>query len=357
MKKLIVFFLCAFICIAFSSCEQSELKSSRITELGQYTGYEYIYNEPVVSDDEIRESIETAYAFDKAIKYDITDRVIIQKDDFAVVRYKMYVDGERYEKGIEGAGYYSTTTEDQNMMKVIGTTFKVGAGFFLLDLENQMIGKEINKEYSLDVKIPDDFVDGNLAGKSAKFEITAIKLYYYDIPKMTDEYFQSMGYASYDEYFAFVKKMKEYDSNYWERERVCEEIITKIVQNSTFELLESDVNAEFEAVKGQHQLVAKINELTLEDYIDSYLNLMSAEDFEGLCRKEAEFNIQKELVCNELIRLMDIQLSDDELKTMAKERFYLSSENIAEMGDELKNFISMQLMYDFLLENSTRINP
>ncbi|MBQ9133244.1 MAG: hypothetical protein IJX64_01790 [Clostridia bacterium] len=333
MKKSIVITALAILCVLLSACDE---KTSRLTKLGEYKGYTYTYNDPVVDDEEIREVIAQAHRITTAVKHDITDRDVICKDDFVVVSYTTYVDG----------ALYGTKAND---------SFKVGTGHYLPDLEEQMIGKKLNVEYSIDVTLPSDYPVTDIAGKSVRFDITAKKLYYYEIPEMTDEYIQKQGYSSYDEYFTAIKESKLYDLNYLERQSVCQGIITQIIDNSKFDLAEEEVETEYNDVLETYNQIARIYELSLEDYVFSVLNIGDMETFYQQCRDEAEYSIKDALVRAELMRIADIELTDEEVAELAVSRFHYSKGSLFDMKEQAREVVTTQLLYDFLLENSVRV--
>ena len=329
------FFLILIGLVALTSCMQEEQKTSRLVELGGYKGYQYVYNDPEVTDERVEEIIQLRHAAYAITKYDITNRDVIQTGDYVKVDYCLY-------------------GKDEPTV-VSGAEFQVGGGVFLPDLENQLVGKKINVAYNLEVDIPKEYSDCQIAGKTVEIDITVKRLYRYGRSEMTDEYFKDIGYASYEKCFDAVKKELLYEENYWERERVCGELLAQIAADSLFDLAENEVDVKYEKILDDSKYSAKVAEMAWFDYILKEENFSSVDEYLLHLREQAENAIKIELVKEELIRIAQIDPSDEEVKKMALEKYSYSKGQL-EMGEQVRENVIKQLLYDFLLENSVRIN-
>lgn len=332
-KCFIYLFLACITTLLFFACTND---TSYLIELGEYTGIEYEYTNPVVDEEALKEDIALSYRITKAVKHTVTDRTCIEENDFINVSYDTYVDSEKY----------GSNNQD---------SFKVGANIYLPELEKQMIGKEVGEAYSIDVTMPEEYSVSELAGKTVTFEIVATSIYYYDIPEMTDEYFQEKGYASYEEYYNAVYASKLYELNYYERESVCDGILFEIISNSTFHISDLDIESNYDRVLDKYMDLASIYELTLEDYVCSVLGFKDMEVFYEMCKDEAEYQIKDELIREELLSIADIDLTDEEIIDIAIKELQYPRDSIFDMKDQLKGLVQTHLLYDFLLKNSIRV--
>ena len=333
MKR--IFLLLFVIAIALTSCEST----SRLIELGNYTGYEYVYNDPEpIDEEEKQEFIWREYCMTYAERYDITDRTAINEGDFVIADYTTYVDGEPYGTGNN-------------------ETFKVGANFYLPDLERQLIGKEINTEYTIIVAMPEDYQVLELAGKDVQFDITVKNLYNYYIPddKM-DEFITENGYSSYEEYYDQLCYNEIYSHNYYERKRVCNDLIKQIADDSKFKISDSELEEEYKNVLDTYHDIAGVYELELEDYVISMLEFENMDDFYAQCRVEAADNIKAELVKEKLIEVARIEFTDEEMVDIAVTSMNIDEGNVYDIYDQLRGMVTEKLLFDFILENSVRVN-
>jgi len=170
-----------------------------------------------------------------------------------------------------------------------------------------------------------------------------------------------IGYDSFEAYIGSIRRTNDWEALHLEKQRIGEAIIDEIIRDSTFELSEQELETEFLEIWEKHQSRAKESEMSLEEYYEKYLaenwQYMSLEEYEKKLRENVKRQIQYDLVHDELIRIMDVHLTEEECKTIAREQFHWSEEAIEEWADTLEDSVLTFLMYDFLLEHSVRVNP
>ena len=180
-------------------------------------------------------------------------------------------------------------------------------------------------------------------------------------PEQLREGYSLIGYDSFETYIGLIRRTNDWEAINIEKQRIGEAIIDEIIRDSTFELSEQELETEFLEIWEDQRDRAEERGMTHEEYYDKYLSenwqCMSLAEYEQELRENVKRQIQYDLVCDELIRIMDVHLTEEECKTIAKERFHWSGEAIEEWADTLEDSVLTFLMYDFLLENSVRVNP
>ncbi len=287
-----------------------------------------------VNEDEIAENIRSVFAIRNAVKHTITDRNTISSGDTVVVNYNTYRNGE----------LYSSKTNE---------IFKINAGYYLPDLEEKLIGKQKGYPYDLDVQIPDDYPVTEIAGEVLQFNVTIIDFYYYEIPEMTDEYFNELGYANYEEYFNYRIKLKYDDLDIHQRQLACQTILEQIADESEFSLSKEDVQKSYNEIYNQYVFLSTAYELSLEDYVSNILK-MDFDNFEKHCHEKAEMVVKTGLVKDELIAINGYdKLTYDEMLEIGQNRYNLDISFLVE--NDAKTIVINRLLYDFLLDHSTPI--
>lgn len=180
-------------------------------------------------------------------------------------------------------------------------------------------------------------------------------------PERLREGYALIGYDSFEAYIGSIRRTNDWEALHLEKQRIGEAIIDEIIRDSTFELSEQELETEFLEVWEKHQSRAKESGMSLEEYYEKYLaenwQYMSLEEYEKKLRENVKRQIQYDLVRDELIRIMDVHLTGEECKKIAREQFHWSEEAIEEWSNALEDSVLTFLMYDFLLEHSVRVNP
>lgn len=146
-------------------------------KLGEYKNLSVQYPVPVISDEDLEDSI--AELIEENTEYkEISDRAA-QKGDYVNLDFTGTIDGEEFEGG---------SAEDYE--------FTLGQEEFLEEFEENVIGKNSGETFSFKMVFPEDY-DEELTGKEAEFSVTLNSISEAVVPEYNDE---------------LVKKVTEYDS-------------------------------------------------------------------------------------------------------------------------------------------------
>lgn len=320
------------IILLLSSCSADD--SSILITLGDYTNCTYEAYTITVDEEAIADNIRSVFAVTHAIKHEITDRDTISSGDTVVAKFETYRKGKLY-------------SSKSNEM------FKVSAGHYLPDLEEQLIGKRKNVLYNLNVKIPDDYPVSDIAGETLQFLITVLDFYYYEIPEMTDAYFQELGYANYEDYFKYRIEMKYDDLDIYQRQLACQAILEQIADVSEFSLSPDEVEKTYNEIYNQYVFLSTAYELSLKDYVTNILE-MDFDNFEEHCYERAEMTIKTNLIRDAIVDMNGFnELSYDKILEIGQNKYKLDISFLVE--NDARTLVINRLLYDFLLENATPI--
>jgi trigger factor len=98
----------------------------------------------------------------------------VQEGDFVIIDYQGVMDG----KSLQGA-------EGTNV------SLEVGAGVFLPEIEQGLVGMEQGDEKSIFVSFPDDYRETRLAGQRAEFQVKLSEIKKKVLPELDDEFAQA----------------------------------------------------------------------------------------------------------------------------------------------------------------------
>lgn len=255
-KKTLILFLAATTALFTLngwSFKKDENDFSKYVELGQYTGLEIERYVTTVTDEAVDEEIEYELYYNADYE-DITDRPA-KEGDIAVIDFTGTIDGEEFEGG-------SDTDYE----------LELGAGMFLEDFENEVIGMSLDETKEFSVTFPEDY-DEELGGKTADFSVTLTSLTEIKLPELNDTYVQeNTDYSSVEEYKAALKDTMQmnYDSD--ADYAASRDALAQIVENSVIsdypeELYQEEKkNMEDSYAQFAEELGMDLSELMGDDY-------------------------------------------------------------------------------------------
>jgi len=114
---------------------------------------------------------------------------------------------------------------------------EIGAGRFLPDFESQLVGASDGDDVEIRVDFPDDYGNGELAGKQALFAVHVASVKRREVPVLDDEFAKDLGeFASLDELGARIRSdLAE------SRERESESVLHRTLLDSLIERSSFDV--------------------------------------------------------------------------------------------------------------------
>ncbi|MBI5498556.1 MAG: trigger factor [Deltaproteobacteria bacterium] len=106
----------------------------------------------------------------------VTDRETAEKGDLCSLNFLGLVDDAPFQGGT-GSSY----------------VVEPGAGRFFKEVEDALPGKKVGEQFSVDLKIPDDFRAEAVRGKAAKMSVTVVELKKRVMPALDDEFAKDVG--------------------------------------------------------------------------------------------------------------------------------------------------------------------
>lgn len=271
---------------------------------------------------------------------EVTDGRAAKEGDHVTLDFLGKVDGVAFAGG-EGKDY----------------RLSLGSGTFLPDFEAGVVGFKAGESRDIDVKFPENYGHQDLAGKTAQFTITAHKIEEDTEATIDDELAKRLGFASLDDLKEAAKSQisKEYDSV--AREKTKRTLFDMLNDEYDFELPQSLVNGEYDAIWGQFSEAKKNNQIAEED------KDKSDEDMQAELRDVAERRVRLGLLLSEIGNQNKIDVSDDELRRaiMAEAQRYPGQEqrvldfyrSTPQALMSLRGPLLEEKVIDFILESAT----
>jgi trigger factor len=211
--------------------------------------------------------------------------------DRVTMSYLGKIDGEPFEGGA-----------DENGQLVLGS------GQFIPGFEDQLIGVKAGDEKVVEVTFPEEYPAAHLAGKAAAFDVVVKEVAAPGEAKIDDEFATGLGLESLDKLKEIVRGQIESQFGTMTRQRVKRQLLDQLDEHYSFDLPDSLLDSEFEAVWNQVEEDMKRNEKTFED------EGTTEEEAKADYRKIAERRVRLGLVLSEIGEKNDIQVSDEEMQ-------------------------------------------
>lgn len=188
--------------------------------VSEYKGLSVTKKSADVTDDEIDEELKRVQLRNSRLVA-VEDRAA-EKDDVAVIDFEGFVDGQAFQGG-KGESYSLT----------------LGAGQFIPGFEDQVIGHNVNDEFDVSVKFPEDYQAKELAGKDATFKVVLHEIKKRELPELDDEFAKDVSeFDTLDAYKANIKETIGKRKANQAEDDVKNQLIDQLIANMTAEVPE-----------------------------------------------------------------------------------------------------------------------
>lgn len=248
--------------------------------------------------------------------------------------------------------------------------YTVGSGRFISDLDEQLAGLEVGKEYELKCTFPEDYSNNtDLAGKEVTFVVTVNWIEGdKDELEWGDELvnaYTNGSYTSADEYEkAFTEEMLA-DAQSSQQTNYENGLWTKITENSTFNSLPeekvSGIADDYYNYYVQYfTYYASLYGMDMASFLSGMYN-MTTDDLTTECRSMAENEVKYIMLACEIYKDLGMTLSDEEYNTRAQEtaaenNFDSAQAFIEQYGEEyVRESFIFDIVSEYLKENNNMV--
>ena len=308
-------------------------------ELGKYKGVEVEKVDVDVTEDEINEAIEKERQ--NAARIVSVDRAV-KNGDTVTIDFEGFVDGVAFEGG-KGENY----------------NLEIGSHSFIDTFEDQIIGKNKDDEFDVNVTFPENYQAANLAGKPAVFKVKIHEIKEKQLAELDDDFASDVSsYDTFAEYKDSVKKNladKKADDAKKQKE---DAIVNAIIEDSKIEIPEMMLATTQREMLDEFAQRLRYQGMNIEQYF-KYTGT-NAEIMMDQIKPQAEQKIKTQLVLEAIVKAEKIEASkedmDKEIKDIA-EQYHMEEEKvretfIGEREDAFKKDIEMKKAIDFVVENA-----
>ncbi len=311
--------------------------------LGDYKGIEVEKVDVEVTDEDVTNELENVRK-QNSRTVPVEDRAAKLEDE-VTIDFEGFVDEVAFEGG---------KGEDYQIV--------LGSHSFIDTFEDQIVGKNIDDEFDVNVTFPEEYHAPDLAGKPAVFKVKLNAIKATELPELNDEFAEDVSeFDTLEEYKEDIKKNIA-DRKASEALNVKEgAIIDKIIENATMEVPEAMIESTKEQMINEFAQRIQYQGLSIEQYFQ-YTG-MDREKFMVTLTPEAERRIKSRLVLEAIVEAEKIEASDDELnKELEKmaEQYQMEIDKIKELvGDAekaaMKSDIAVQKAVDLVTAEAKEV--
>ncbi len=296
-------------------------------ELGKYKGIEVEKADLTVTEDEINADLETARN-QNSRTITVDDRAV-ENGDIATIDYEGFVDGVAFEGG-KGENH----------------PLEIGSHSFIDTFEDQIIGKNINDEFDVNVTFPTEYHAKELAGKPAVFKVKVNGIKRKELPELNDDFAAEVSeFDTLEEYKEDVKKKIAERKEKAAQAAKSDAVIEKIIEDAKMDIPAAMVEQQKRQMIEDFGQRLQMQGLSLEQYMQ--FTGMTPQQFLETMTPQAEKNIKSRLVLEAVAKAENIEVTaeelDKELENMAAQ-YQMDVEKVKEiLGDAEKDSIKMDL--------------
>jgi len=256
-----------------------------------------------------------------------------EKDDQLLVDFEGKIDGEVFEGG-DAKDFVMT----------------LGNGQMLPEFDDALLNVTANQDKEIQLTFPDNYHKEELAKKKAVFSVSVKEVKALEVAEIDETFVRSFGVESgdakdlIDEIKASMEKELEAKIN----DDVKKNLMTYLRENNSIEIPEVMVHQEAHALQKDWMSQAGIEKVE---------EAPELKNFESIAKER----VQLGLLVNELVRVQEIKVDQDRVKTKLEEitNRYPNPEEIRKMYeqtpqlmDQIKSAVIEDLVVDWLIERT-----
>jgi trigger factor len=295
--------------------------------LGEYKDLDLEKEVKEITEEDIQDELNRRR--DQFAELKVADREEVKDEDFVVIDFEGYLDGEAFEGG-SGEEY----------------TLEIGSGSFIPGFEEQLIGAEVGEEVEVDVTFPEDYQSDDLAGEGVIFEVKVKEIKEKELPELNDDFAQEVGdFENLDELKEDINSKLTTEAKERAENKHSNELIEAITENAEINIPETMIEDELDVMMNEMKQKLQQQGMNFEDYLE--MTGSEEEMFRSQHRPDAEKRVKSNLTLEAIAEKEGIEVTDEEIENKIEE--------IAEAQDQepdmIKTFLQMQGQYDSLVNS------
>ena len=256
-----------------------------------------------------------------------------EKEDQLIVDFEGKIDGEVFEGGVA-----------QDFVMTLGN------GQMLPEFDDALLNVKANEDKEIQLTFPDNYHKEELAKKKAVFSVSVKEVKALEVAEIDETFVRSFGVESGDakDLMDEVKTSMEKELEAKINDEIKKNLMTYLRENNSIEIPEVMVHQEAHALQKDWMSQAGIEKVEEAPELKNFENI-------------AKERVQLGLLVNELVRVQEIKVDQDRVKTKLEEitNRYPNPEEIRKMYeetpqlmDQIKSAVIEDLVIEWLIERT-----
>lgn len=263
-------------------------------EVSNYKGIEVEKEVNTVTDEQVDERINSMRERNSRL-VDVTDRAAELKDT-VVFDFVGYADGVPFAGG---------DAKDFSL--------ELGSNQFIPGFEEQMVGKNIEENFDVEVTFPEEYHAEELKGKPAKFECIIHSIKTKELPELDDEFAKDVSeFDTLAEFVADTKTKMQEQADKTAETNTENKLIDTVIENMTGEIPEQMYEARVDEFVQDFADRLQGQGLKLEDYL-KYTG-MEMGSFRKTFEEQSQKQVKIRLALEKIVEIENITATDEEIE-------------------------------------------
>ena len=313
-------------------------------ELGQYEGVEVPFKDRVVTDEDVDAEIEQMRKRNASLE-EVSDRPA-QEGDTVTIDYEGFKDGVAFEGG-KGEGY----------------NLKLGSKSFIPGFEEQVAGHNVDEEFTIEVKFPEDYHAEDLKGADATFNVKIHAIKTEVVPELDDEFAKDVSeFDTLDELKADIRAKQQERADKDNKAGFENETVRAVCDNCEIDIPQSMIDNEVEQMADDQAARMSNQGIALDMYLQYVGQTM--DDFKKSLEPMARVRVKSSLVIEKITQIIDPEVTEEdyneELQTIANSYKIDVEEVKKSIGEDspfIKDSIKASKTVEYLASKAVKVEP
>ena len=227
---------------------------------------------------------------------EVTDRAA-EMGDTTVIDFEGFCDGVAFEGG-KGTDY----------------ALKLGSGSFIPGFEEQIVGKNIDEEFDVNVTFPEEYHAADLAGKPSVFKVKIHAITKVELPELDDEFAKDVSeFDTLDEYKSDIKAKIAKRNESAATAAMEDKLVEALIENLEADIPEPMFVAETENFVRDYDTRLRSQGLDLNTYF-KYTG-MTLDMLREQMRPQAERQVKARLALEKIAELEKVEVSEEDINS------------------------------------------
>lgn len=303
-------------------------------EISDYKGISVKKIVKTVTDEAVNEEIDKLR--DRVSRMVTVEDRAVQNGDTAVIDFEGFTDGVAFDGG-KGEKF----------------PLEIGSHTFIPGFEEQVIGKNVNDEFDVNVTFPEDYQSEALKGKEAVFKCKLHEIKAKELPELDDDLVKDVSDKdTVDELKADIKEKLAERYKTEADDQVDSDIMDKLIESLKAEIPQVMYERRVDEIVREW---SARNRISVSDYL-KYTGT-TAEQFRANFREPAKRQVELRLALEKIAELENLEVSDDDVNneySKLAEEYKMEVENVKNAIPEktLRTDLKIEKAIDFVKDNA-----